>query len=229
MSVSSPTSSAPDTPAPDTLAAAQSAPARARGRSRAATRERIVDAGIALFAERGLHDVTSHEIAAAAGVAAGTFYLHFPEKRSLFREIAFAAVDRLKERLGAARNSVGPEPEAVARAQAIELIEFAAGERDLVRILFGRNSEGTDVGADVLDHLSLQVTERLTARRAAGELSERVSPRVAAQVIVGMWSRVLAWWVEDPARADRESIVETLVTFELTGLFAAAAKPGGKP
>ena len=61
---------------------------RAPGRSRAATRNRILASGTALFARRGLHEVTSHDIASEAGVAAGTFYLHFPDKQTLFREIA---------------------------------------------------------------------------------------------------------------------------------------------
>ena len=38
-------------------------------------------AGEALFAEHGLHGVTTHTIAHHAGVAAGTFYLHFPDSR----------------------------------------------------------------------------------------------------------------------------------------------------
>ena len=50
---------------------------------RAATRERLRQSGLELFAERGLHGLTTHDIAHHAGLAAGTFYLHFPDKQAL--------------------------------------------------------------------------------------------------------------------------------------------------
>jgi hypothetical protein len=34
---------------------------------------------------------------------------------------------------------------------------------------------------------------------------------VTAQALAAMWTRVATWWVEDPTRAPREAVVETLV------------------
>ena len=59
----------------------------AAARSRRETRRRLVEAGTELFAREGLHGATSAQIARRAGVAAGTFYLHFRDKQDLFREI----------------------------------------------------------------------------------------------------------------------------------------------
>ena len=91
---------------------------RAAERARAATRARLRASGQKLLAERGLHAVTSHDIANAAGVAAGTFYLHFRDKEELFRELVFEAV--ASSRSGS-RRAVRPlrerQPEA-ARAHA---------------------------------------------------------------------------------------------------------------
>ena len=198
---------------------------RAPARSRAATRERILASGTSLFAHRGLHEVTTHEIAEDAGVAAGTFYLHFSDKQALFREIVFQAVGELRGALERAR-AAAPDVEAVVRAQAGELLDFAAGHGDLVRILFGRDSEARGLGADVLDHLAEGARQRLEAERAGGATPQLVDPAVAAQAIVGMWSRVLAWWVEDPSRASREQVIETITTFELSGVFRAASAGG---
>ena len=61
---------------------------KAADRSREQTRARLITSGKQLFAKRGLHGVTTHDIARRAGVAAGTFYLHFKDKTELFREIA---------------------------------------------------------------------------------------------------------------------------------------------
>ena len=50
----------------------------------AATHERILDAATALFAAHGFAAVTTPEVAAAAGVAQGSVFHHFPTKRDLF-------------------------------------------------------------------------------------------------------------------------------------------------
>ena len=45
---------------------------------------------------------------------------------------------------------------------------------------------------------------------------------VVSQAVVGMWARVVAWWAEDPARATRETIVDTLTRIQLSGTQPAA-------
>jgi TetR/AcrR family transcriptional regulator, repressor of fatR-cypB operon len=46
-------------------------------------RDRILDAALGLFAERGFHGTSVPEIAEAAGVAAGTIYRYFESKEQL--------------------------------------------------------------------------------------------------------------------------------------------------
>jgi AcrR family transcriptional regulator len=196
---------------------------RAPARSRAATRERILASGTSLFADRGLHEVTTHDIASDAGVAAGTFYLHFPDKQTLFREIVFQAVGELRQGLQDARGAARGV-EQVVRAQADVLLSFAEQRADLVRILFGRDSEARGLGADVLDHLAEGARERIADDLKRGRTPGSVDPDVAAQAIVGMWSHVLAWWVEDTSRATREQLIDTLTTFELSGVFPVEAR-----
>ena len=82
-------------PTPARPDAGQSKRETAASRARAATRERLLRSGEALFAEQGLHKVTTHDIAAHAGVAAGTFYNHFPDKQALFKVLVDSAVAEL--------------------------------------------------------------------------------------------------------------------------------------
>jgi AcrR family transcriptional regulator len=93
-----------------------------------ATRARLLSGGRALFAEHGLHRVTSHDIARAAGVAAGTFYLHFSDKQSLFREIVYEAVRQLREQMETAFESTldaRQDAKLAVRAHAEALVDFA--------------------------------------------------------------------------------------------------------
>ena len=51
------------------------------------TKERIVQASLAVFAEKGYHATTIQEIAHRAGIAVGTIYIHFSNKSDLFRTL----------------------------------------------------------------------------------------------------------------------------------------------
>jgi AcrR family transcriptional regulator len=57
-------------------------------RKRRQTRRRLLSAGTTVLAERGPGNVTVGEIAAAAEVAAGTFYNHFPSVDDFIDQIA---------------------------------------------------------------------------------------------------------------------------------------------
>ena len=162
-----------------------------------------------LFAGAGLHGVTSARIAAAAGVATGTFYLHFKDKEALFREIVFAALAELRERQRRAVEGLA-DPRALVRARTAELVAFAEQNRSLILVLFGRGHEAAGLGDDVLDSLIPGIEEALRARALAGQLPAELHPATAAQAIAAMHSRVIAWWVEDPSRATRDEVTLTL-------------------
>jgi len=199
-----------------------SAPAR----SRAETRRRLVASGTALFASRGLHAVTTHSIASAAGVAAGTFYLHFKDKQALFREIALAAANDLRERLERASREAATV-EAAVRDRAAEFLAFTAEHRDLVRILFGRGQEVPELASEILDAFASFLKGRLDGQIADGVLERALDSAVAAQALVGMIARVMAWWAEEPGRAPQSDVIETLSRLQLTGLSPGTEDPLG--
>ena len=55
-------------------------PANQREQQRRRTRRLLAESALRLFAERGYDETTVDDIAAAAGVSARTFFLHFPTK-----------------------------------------------------------------------------------------------------------------------------------------------------
>ena len=195
-------------------------PLSARARSRQDTRERLFRSARMLFSAHGLHEVTTHDIAHSAGVAAGTFYLHFKDKESLFREIVYEAIDGMRERLRSARRGA-PDARAGVRAHAEALVSFAEENRDLVRIVFGRAHGAARLESDVLDYLATSATEILRERKATGAVNAALDVQVTAQALTGMFARVVAWWIENPEQVSRDSIVETLVQIQLGGIYAA--------
>jgi AcrR family transcriptional regulator len=71
---------------------------------------RILDAAATLFAERPFDSVHMKEIAALAGVAKGTLYLHFVTKEALFRamiaEVSGKRLDEVEARIAAASGPI---------------------------------------------------------------------------------------------------------------------------
>lgn len=59
-------------------------PSQSRSRE---TKDRIMEAGLKLFGQKGLHATSSREIVSEAGVAIGSFYSYFEDKRDLFIEL----------------------------------------------------------------------------------------------------------------------------------------------
>lgn len=66
--------------------------------NRAERRQQILQNARDVFAKRGYHAAKIDDIVAAAGVARGTFYLYFEDKRAIFEEI----IDRMFARIGTA-------------------------------------------------------------------------------------------------------------------------------
>ena len=62
---------------------------------KAERRQQILSNARDVFAKRGYHAAKIDDIVAAAGVARGTFYLYFEDKRAIFEEIVDATFGRL--------------------------------------------------------------------------------------------------------------------------------------
>lgn len=81
-------------------------------------RQQILTNARDVFAKRGYHAAKIDDIVAAAGVARGTFYLYFEDKRAIFEEI----VDKTFARLGLAILRVETEDPTRVRSQIEENI-----------------------------------------------------------------------------------------------------------
>lgn len=72
-----------------------------RIQQKANTRAKIKQIAKQAFFENGVEITTTREISRLAGVAVGTFFVHFPDKLDLIKEIYFEAMDeRLQGSLG---------------------------------------------------------------------------------------------------------------------------------
>ncbi len=85
-------------------------------RRRARTRAALVQAGVTLFSARSVDGVAIDDIVAAADVAKGSFYNHFPDKDALAREIAEQVRGAVEAMAAFVNQGVEDPAERVARA-----------------------------------------------------------------------------------------------------------------
>ena len=81
------------------MAAPETVRLTTRDRQRLETRQRLYDTALQAFRERGYEAVQVEDIVRAAGVARGTFYLHFQNKEDLLRTFRATVEERIRERL----------------------------------------------------------------------------------------------------------------------------------
>ena len=93
------------------------------------TRERLLEAALAAFAESGYSATGVAEICQRAGVTKGAFYYHFPSKLAVFLELLHRWLADLDTQLAAARQGAASVPEQFRRMAAMfrQVLQTANG------------------------------------------------------------------------------------------------------
>jgi AcrR family transcriptional regulator len=102
--------------------------------SKLATRDRILEAALAVFAEKGYHRAAVDDIVRASRTSKGAVYHHFPNKEALFLALVDDFSARLAEAIATAIEGAHGAIGKVEAALRAGLVTFA-GHRDLARIL----------------------------------------------------------------------------------------------
>ncbi|MCR9094470.1 MAG: TetR/AcrR family transcriptional regulator [bacterium] len=173
--------------------------------------DRLLAAGLNLFARRGTERVNTNAIAKRAQLAVGTFYNHFPDKHALLREIQNRTVGALRAARVEATRGAGTDPEAQVRASAGAAVAFAESHAQAYRVTFGRERAGATAHGPVVSESTRPTADGLRRLQAAGRVDPALDPDLAARAYLAMEVGTILWWLDDPSRAGRDGVVDTLV------------------
>ena len=186
-------------------------------RRRQRTRSELVTAVTRVLARKGFHETKVTDIAAAADVGVGTFYLHFRDKEALFHAVVAETAARLKATVDAARERAdGPVDQVLAANAAF--CRFAEQNREVFKIVFGHAAAYDDVirRAQALFAGDIEATVR---EGVASGAFAALPPAAVAQAVVGMATQMLSWWAEHEA-VSIQTVHDTLSTMALRALCA---------
>ena len=196
-----------------------------RERLREATREAILSAAEAVFAEEGLHAARMEAIAGRAGVAVGTVYNHFEDREALLSALLGARNDELVGRMDTtlAQSALHPFAEQL-NAFYSALLEHFLAHRPFLAIFMQAErclSPSAPMGSAVPSSVMREVLERAERLVANGLLQKALRPSAAdllPLLCVGLVRSVLVgellYTLSPVPIATR---VEQLVTFFLEG------------
>lgn len=154
-----------------------------------ATRTRIIKAAQRLFARQGFDGTTTRDLATAAGVAEGTLFRHFSNKKAILVEVATLGwVDILTDLLTELSEMGSYEAVAqVMRRRMFNLRENA----DMMRVCFME----AQFHPDLRDRVQIEVIAKMTDVAEAffqtamdKGIYRPMNPRIVAQVFVGMFA-----------------------------------------
>jgi TetR/AcrR family transcriptional regulator len=112
------------------------------------TRQRVLDAAEAVFAERGFGGASTREIAARAGIAKRMLFYYFASKEAVYR----AVLERVVSGMVGIHEQFRSDPGPIGLAEAMEgITHFAAANLSAVRVLTREMMDGGPYMAELAE------------------------------------------------------------------------------
>lgn len=205
------------------------------------TRDRIVAAARRLFAERGYRGATTSEIARAAGVAEGTIYRHFKDKKELFLACVEPAVSAAVD--AALQMPSGQSPREVVRQRIAARVAVIQEHLDAFNILFTEAPYHPELADLLVDQVLMPRTAGMT-RLLDGPMPPWLA-RVPSPLILGVGLTAAIWAMlntsprtsavfRSPLAVEQDRLVDDLTEFVLYGIAGRpdpvdVSNPGASP
>jgi AcrR family transcriptional regulator len=189
----------------------------------------LLDAALALFAERGRFDFTMRELARAAGVTHNAPYRHFADRWALLDALAAEGFAMLRERCLAAAAPHEDDPRARVQKLGEAYVAFAGEHPNHFRLMFLRPIEEATPELAKAARASFAVLEdAVEAARARSMLRAGLTKRDVAlaawSLVHGLASLVVGGQLSGSMRATRAHAAALAAVFADGAFVRARAK-----
>jgi AcrR family transcriptional regulator len=179
------------------------------------TKRRLVAAAAELFAQKGYHDTTVDEIARAAGVAKGTFFVHFATKDAVITELVRRQIRAARRARAQAKSPLDALVAAV-----MTLGTEAEVSRTLSRACFAASLDNAAIGgfADALfGELMEEMMSDVRAAKDVGLLRPDVDPQMIVESLIASYLGAAVHFVTSPRVRPLAEVLRPLVEANLQG------------
>jgi len=205
-----------------------SARTQPKERARAAddTRARIFQAAAKLFAKYGWRETTVDKIVREAGVAKGTFFVHFATKDAVVTELVRKQVRVARKTRDAVLAKGGDAVDAL-RATVTSLGEQAAANRELSRAVVTANLVSPLLGGfaeSVFGGITSEMQDDARAAQRAGLLTKSVDAETIAESLITAYFGALLHYATAPTSKPLLELLEPVLAANLEGFGAKKKK-----
>jgi len=180
------------------------------------TRQKLLEAAEAIFGEKGYEHTSIVEITQRAGVAQGTFYVYFPNKKAVFVELVKELSHRLRREIAEAVAGLSDRME-IERVGFRTFFTFAHKHRNLYKIV--RQAEFVD--EEVFRWYYRRLAEgyaRGLAQAIEEEQIRRLDPECLAYCLMGIADFLGMRWVLWDSESPSDEVFETMMAFIRHGI-----------
>ena len=189
-----------------------------RERKKRQTRDRLVAAAFALFAERGFDHVSAAEIAARADVSERTFFRYFATKE----DVIFPETEELRGRVDELVANLPTELSVIdGLRRALKTISHEFEDSKDLQLARARLVESTpSLQTLVLQHEQEWVESfaNAVADRLGLDPDEDLRPELTAAVVVAAFRAVMNRWIRSGGNADVDQMLDQALVFLGSGL-----------
>ncbi len=187
--------------------------------------QRILNAAVRVFAEQGFHQATISQIAREAGVADGTIYLYFKNKKDIlshfFNDTTWQVFDQF-------RHAVDKKESAEEKLRALiqmHLTEFQK-YRDLAVVfqreaLLARHVNEDDIKAITRMYMDI-LDEIIRIGQKENTIRKTIPRGLTKRFILGAVNEVINTWVVSDGKRDLSKMADPLVELCFEGIGAGS-------
>ncbi|MBW4692445.1 MAG: TetR/AcrR family transcriptional regulator [Lyngbya sp. HA4199-MV5] len=153
------------------------------------TRDRILKAALRLFAKLGYDGTTTRDLAESAGIAEGTLFRHFPNKKAILIEVATQGWVEILTDLLTELSEMGSY-KAVAQVMRRRMLNLHKNA-DMLKVCFME----AQFHPELRDRIQMEVIDKMTDvaevffQSAMDQgIYRRMNPKIVARVFLGMFA-----------------------------------------
>lgn len=195
-------------------------PSTARGQQ---TRQKLLESAEAVFGEKGYDRASITEITQRAGVAQGTFYVYFSDKKAIFVELVQELSHRLRREIAEAVSGLSDRIE-IERTGFRTFFTFIHKHRNLYKIVRQAEFVDEELFRWYYRRLAQGYTQGLAQAMEEGQI-RRLDPECLAYCLMGIGDFLGMYWVLWDGEVLPEEAFENVMAFICYGIDLR--RPGG--
>ncbi|MGD9651669.1 MAG: TetR/AcrR family transcriptional regulator [Candidatus Dadabacteria bacterium] len=199
-----------------------------QAREKSTTRDKLLEAAIKLFAEKGFNGTTTKEIAEKAEVNEALIFRHFSTKRDLYGAIIEKKIfEEPGIEIALETHKDSKDDALVFTAIATRMFDRCGKDPSFMRLLHFSALEGHDLSdmffETYVEYINMLICDYIETRIKDGAL-RNVNPLYASKAFIGMVvNQIIAqelFGEKKRGKIDQEQLIATFVGIFLTGIKA---------